>query len=797
MADPAAAPVEEATDYGEPPGGIVKRWLAASSLVEKQDTKWHRRGVRIVRRYRDERGDGPGENTRRFNVLWSNVQTLGPALYARTPRPQVDRRYKMADPVGRLASQIWERAVTTDMEADDFDGLMRADIEDYLLPGRGLSRVYYEPTFGPDGETIVSERARLRHIFWQDFAMGPARSWDEVPWIRFREYMTRDQLKKRFPKVAAEVPLTRSTKGFDDSKFGEQSESFKQAVVWEIWERATKRVWWICPDYTEAPLDMRPDPLKLTGFWPCPKPIAANLTTDTTVPVPDYAQYQDQASEIDTLTARIAKLIPALKFVGAYAASEKTQLGRILQEGVELDMLPVDNWQALADKGGIDKFLWFMPVEQIANVVLSLVKARESFKQDLFEVSGLSDILRGQGAASETATAQRIKGRFATLRLEDRQRTVNCYARDLLRLKAEVIAETFTPKTLSAMSGLPELPPEPPKLGPNAAQDPQQAQEYQAAYTKWQDEVFQAQAQFDAAIQLLRSDKLRGFRLDIETDATIAPDEQADKQASTELITALGQFFTGVAPLVAQGIVPLEVAKQVLLFMVRRFRVGRELESALEAVEDMPPPQPAGDPGAAQAAATAQIESQKLQLQSQTDQGKLALEQQKLEAQRQKDQAELGLKNAELTGRGKVEEAKIMLEVEKLKLEAAKLGAEFDRSSVDRQKAEFDATMRVAEHHAGQQELRNQRNDKQAEAMGLPAGEKAASYIDQSTETLQSLMQSIAAITDAMNRQHEMATAPRELVRNPDGSAVVRIGQREHPVMTDAGGNVTGLGPAS
>ncbi len=90
------------------------------------------------------------------------------------------------------------------------------------------------------------------------------------------------------------------------------------------------------------------------------------------------------------------------------------------------------------------------------------------------------------------------------------------------------------------------------------------------------------QAQFDAACALIRKDGVRGFRLDIEADSTIAPDEQAEKQARIEFLQQMVPFMEQIVP-VAQGSPEMsELMSQIAMFAVRGFRVARPLEEAFE-----------------------------------------------------------------------------------------------------------------------------------------------------------------------------------------------------------------------
>jgi hypothetical protein len=125
------------------PANAVAHWRVELDLAEKSVKDWQQRAKKIIKRYKDERGSGdsPFEDSGRskFNILWSNVQTLQPLLYARTPKPQVERRFKDSDPVGRSASENLERALRFSLSSQPFDRVMSSCRDDFLLTGRAQS----------------------------------------------------------------------------------------------------------------------------------------------------------------------------------------------------------------------------------------------------------------------------------------------------------------------------------------------------------------------------------------------------------------------------------------------------------------------------------------------------------------------------------------------------------------------------------------------------------------------------------------------------------------------------------
>ena len=443
---------------------------------------------------------------------------------------------------------------------------------------------------GEPEEEVTNEQVQCEVVDWEDFRQSPAKRWNQVRWIAFHHAMTRDELKQEFGNKGKKVPLTLNRKGTDD-KITEEEEYFKQASVWEIWDKDNREVVFIAMGMDEA-IEVREDPLQLRDFFPVARPLHIIRPKKNLVPIPEYTMYQDQAEELDDITGRISKLIEALKVKGVYDASMEG-----LSSLVETDdraLVPVENWSTLAQKGGLDGVISWMPVDQIAKVLQSLYEQRDRLINTIFELTGVSDIVRGQSDPRETATAQGIKNRSNAIRLGPTQKEIQRFARDILRLKAEVMAKFFEPETLQRMTGR---------------------------------EVTQEM------IKLLRDDGLRSYRIDIETDSTIAEDLADDKAEVTEFLTAMTNYFAQVGPLVTQGLLPFEVGKSMLMFAARRFKTSKELEDALEQLQQ-PQQQQGGE------SQIDEIAMMDVQRQAQKDQGELQLKamemQMKEQVERQK-----------------------------------------------------------------------------------------------------------------------------------------------------------------
>lgn len=672
----AAQPQAEGADPN-PDLHKIARWVAEIELYDKETAKWKKQRKRIIKRYKDDRGDRDDSAFgARFNVLWANTQTQMPSLYARNPKPDIQRRFKDDDPVGRVASDILERCANYFTETDAFYAANRRAVKDYKLVGRGTTWERYVPHMGespeitntvtegeqpPAAEVIEYEEALTDYIHADDFGHNICRTPDEI-WCGWRiVYMDRARLVQRFKAKGTTVPLDYVQKDIQGEKL---SDGVSKASIYELWDKDRKCAVWFHKSIPEA-LDLRPDPLKLEGFFPFPMPLFANLANDSCIPTPDFIEYQDQAIELDDLTNRISNITKALKVAGVYDASAEG-IGRLLNEGVENKLIPVENFAILAEKGGLANAISFLPIKDIAEALLALYQARDKVKEDLREISGVTDVQRGDTDPNETLGAQELKISFATNRISDDQRDVQRFVREQIRIKVDIICGHFQLETIKKISGVrlfttqekaeikqfqqimaQQPPPQPGTAPSQPLTTPPKAL---SGLSQEQIEDMMADPSWEEIDQLIHNDAMRCFRIDIETDSTIKADEQQEKQSRIEFITAIGKYMESALPAGQQHPELVPFLLEGLQFLARGFPVGKNMESALnvaiaklEKVAANPQPKPS--PEMLKVQGDQQIAQQKLQSESQMDQMRFQAEQQLNQA---KVQGEIQVQHAKV-----------------------------------------------------------------------------------------------------------------------------------------------------
>lgn len=585
------------------PDKLAQRWLERIKDAQDKDCKdWYTQADTSYARYKNDDADAQKAGSRknkRFNIYWSNIQVLKPALLSQGPKVNCSRRHKDKDPIGLMAAQILERA--TQFSIDDgskFLDAAKAARDDYLLAARGTLWVRYEPTYGPEkadrvpvtlkpfqgyhgeddkrydkdtvlsddmgdyveGETykpVVNERVDVLFVHYRDLVHGPASSWQLVPWVAARHHMRKRKLADRFGKAcAAQIQQAKDDEQRKNPKNGAAARD--TTPIWEIWDKERGQVRWVCEFYKDGFLDEIDDPLNLGDFFPCPRPLYGSLTPDSLIPTPDYEQYKDQALELDRLTDRALRIAKSIRVAGVYDGAVK-ELQKLFNESDGDNYVPVPTWAAFADKGGLKSAMDTLPLDEKVQALKAIYEVRQAAKADLYEVTGISDIMRGDTDPNETKGAQTLKANFGSKRLKERQAEVARFVRDTIALVAEVIAEHFRPEQIFKMAGAQTL------ADPN---DPN------------------SQQMVTAAIALLKDQGARDFQLDIETDSTVAIDEDAEKQTTVEFVTAVTQYLEQAGLILQTSPAMMPLLMEMLMFAVRRFKAGRDLEQTFEKAVD-------------------------------------------------------------------------------------------------------------------------------------------------------------------------------------------------------------------
>lgn len=749
--------VQEAPDGTEVPKADADKsapWLALITEAEKAFEDYNTRCDNIDRLYANLNRLANTNRDREMSLFWANIQTLGPSIYSRPPVPVIMPRFKDQRQVPRVASELLERSAVVSFETSKIDRTLRLVRDDLARLSRGVVWQRYEKK--DKSNNTLTEKVCNEFKFRRDFTHDPARCWAEVDWVAAASYLTKDAMKERFEKHSGDAYKNVEyavRKDPNDNK----TDGRLKAKVWELWSKSEDKVVWIA-EGTEEALESAKPHLTLEDFFPCPEPAYGTLQPESLIPVPDMLQYKDQLEEINELTARVAALSESVKVRGFYPAGAG-EIGDAIEAAIKSGtnnqvLVPVSNWAMLGNGSPNDMIVW-LPLEMIVNTISQLIELRRQLIQDVYEISGISDILRGSTNPNETLGAQELKAQTGSTRIRDKQEEIVRLARDITRNTAEIMAEEFATKTLLDMSQMViptdaeiakqvkdltaqgvrlkaavEAEMAKPEVQQQAQEKPDEAKaamqeaEQKAQQLQGQIKKLQETVTIEQVMKLLKDQKLRPFILDIETDSTITPDENAQKQRATEYVTAMASLFQQALPMVQQVPQAAPLMAQTINWVNSQFRVGREFATVVEEFTEQmkqlaaAPKNEGPSPEQIKAQAdaqSAQLAGQKMQMDGQAAQADAQLAAKDLELRQQvaladhqlaqqAAQSADALAQAKLQGEGAAKAAQIEADKWKAELDAvtkikvAMISAKTDQEKLSLE-AELESLLGIQLHH--------------------------------------------------------------------------------------------------
>lgn len=528
----------------------VKKWIDRISSAEKKWQIYHDLIKEIREYYKNEK------KKNKQNIFWSSIETLKPFIYFKPPVPYVERKSKVSNPVEDCACKILEKALIHNLESQDFDGVIKYARNDYLLSGLGLTYEKYVPTFKTVMQPVMVEVPTLgaqevgqKPVDVLDSAkvettyIDPSKLlldcshvavWEDCEWVAQIIEMTKGEVIEQFGKDIADKLI--------DKLNPLENELDKATNVYRIWDKKDGKIIYLSKEVKDKFLRINDDVLKIDGFYPFGKPLFATLANDGLIPVPDYSEIKCQLDELDGVNTRMRLTMQALKVSGAYDGAFP-ELANLLDKDVTL--IQVSDFEKVREKGGIEGFVGFMPIGQYIEALQALAERRAQLMQAIYEITGVSDIMRGNSDPSETATAVTKKTNFGTLRNQDRQNDFQRYLTDLLKIKAEILCEMLTPELLAQFAE------------PNTQPDV-----------------------LIQAIELLKTEKIRNLTLGIETDTSFMQDEEADKTLNA--VRTIHDMITAAFQTVSAQPALLPLYKQMLDAVVVTLPNTRQFSAAID-----------------------------------------------------------------------------------------------------------------------------------------------------------------------------------------------------------------------
>lgn len=716
------------------------KWIERINAAWERETDWYKNAELAVKAYTNEANYHNDGSLYDYNILHSNVETIVPAIINSPPVPDIRRRFGDDDPVGKSVSELLERSISIQIDDAKLANELESQAQDGFLAGRGVLRVRFyadvednaeealdeakdklaEQTNGggeysgddrsessedsgsddegddrdeyestDDGSSpgsVSNERICYEAVSWRDFQHGPAKRWQEVPWISFRHVC------ESYTDIADPSYVQAQTDGVkpDEAADGDRT-------IYEIWVKKTRKVHFVSAEGMF--LKTIDDPLNLNGFFPISMPVQPLTIVGRLMPVNPFSIYKRLADELDVVTKRIRKLTAAMQLKGGFVGAIGNDLQN-LATADDNDLIAIAGVEAAAAAGGLDKLISWWPADKYVNILAELFKNRDLTKQAIYEITGISDIVRGASKASETLGAQQIKSQWGSLRIKKMQTLMANSARDIMGISAEIILSKFSDKRLKEMTGI------------------DVTQEMKA---------------------LMTNKALASYRVDIETDSTVRADLTQKKADMAEFLNGTSSYFAAMQPVVAAGGPAVaEPVIELYAAATRNYDLGKSASDSLdkliaaarkqaeEAINNPQPPQPNPD------VIKAQTEQQATQARLQMDQAKLQGEGQKalgeFQIKQQTAQADMQEKSARLQMEQQAQQNAQMMAREELQAKIALMTQESQaKLAIEQTKAQTEAVSSQADLAIKQVDLQIKTIDVQIKATELALKEKQLS----------------------------------------------------------------------
>jgi len=286
------------------------------------------------------------------------------------------------------------------------------------------------------------------------------------------------------------------------------------------------------------------------------------------------------------------------------------------------------------------------------------------------------------------------------------------------------------------------------------------------------------------AIALLKSDRDRQFRIDIETDSTVLFKEEEEKAMKIEMLTSIGGFLQNASSLIATQPIMAPAMISLLLSTIRSFRFSKDSESEIEQSlqgllqtlqQPQQPPQP--DPMIAIQMQKVQLEGQKLQLEAQKIQAELQAESQKTSVEMQLKDKALRLEEMKFVQAAKEGESQAIIDAKLAQIKDLEVQIEQAKVLLDAKSEDARKNLELIDISLKKQEKDLEMYEKLLEEKRLSLKEEVLpEYMDQIMSDKEHYKAMLSNISTALNALSQKK-APRiaTIQRDASGNAIIRL----------------------
>lgn len=568
-----------------------------------------------------------------FNILYSNVETLKPLVFSQVPKPEISKRNMKYDKAATALCIVLERVCSFFFEKENLQDKLERVRNDFLITKRGFLRVAFDieeeereneienVKINEEGKEIIEKKIEkttevieksIKFIYFSfdDVLIAPAKKWVDVNWIAFRHYYTKKELKSMGFSNIDDLEYKNFSDANNETDY--TNDIFKRAEIFEIWDKKTKKIYWVCKNYDKC-LKIQDDPLDLEDFFPIPPPLGIDSGINSIIPIPDYTHYKKQAEDLEAICEKISILTEELKYTGVFDAVLTTSEGKAILDGRNKEFTPVKN----LGQNDLSSKIWVRDIVPIVNAITALQAQKQDRLQSIQEISGISDIVRGRSIASETATAQEIKGNFAISRIQPQQKEFQFFCRDIVRIMVQILVNLFEFTELAQIANINIIDkeefinemsmqvlqkqeeqkqqilnrniPDQQKLQELQMMEQQFQQESEMFYKKSAQELENKFKNFSAievnvaaeAEKLMQEDDIISYSISIETDSTIAIDKEQKQQNAMMVANAIGNLSSSLMPALQSGGITPTAYRNMLIYFASKFTNDEEVKDWL------------------------------------------------------------------------------------------------------------------------------------------------------------------------------------------------------------------------
>ena len=521
---------------------------------------------------------------------------------------------------------------------------------------------------------IENEKVCLEPLMYNEVYIDPAiRRWSRCRRIAFETAYSIAEFKDIFG-VKAYLSLSAP----DNDSDSDAKNKRQDIKVFEYWDFYEKEVYWFAENSSDfirpkgyrlpneveenetGEIEARNGLYDLDGFFPCPPPLIMNSPTDEFWPIPEYYQLMEIFDEIHTIFSRMMETTRAYRARLLFDSGIEG-LSEAINEMPESGAIGISNLtKALVTANGdIKNVAQYVPTEGIIASLQQLYVSLEQRLNTVYRLTGISDMLQGLASdqTQRTFGERQMTEKYALNQLEEPQRKMQEYVRDCYELITEMALKNFKDSSLDIYMI-------PATLAPKDKEN------------------------YVAAREMLKQNSKR-FRIELETDSTIALNEQYDKQMRIELANTLTSALEKTASIAESSPELANVELHALKYLIQGFRQAKMFQSEIiEAIDNVIEKTKAAAEAAANSPAPFDKDQVMAQLKAQEQQSANQLATFKLQSENQ-------LAQMELAQRERLESMRNQLEA--MKIQAA--------SATDNAKTQIDYQALIASVNKAREEL--------------------------------------------------------------------------------------------